>query len=561
MISKRKLNHGFDGYRAAIIPKAPRSIRKRPQHRNLIKGNELCAFDLLAAVAGKLLQESESSASSNVAERGANREHCFVDDKSVKSESLDHGSCAESAFIQANSIRDCSDDPKNDTANPSTVKDHADEFVDTNAAAINSDDSVNLPVYSGPVGASIGVNIGRRDDDENSSRRDKDCAEITSYLPQPRGGCERVMKISMCNHRKANSTQGIHNAGDGTRFFNECRKRSLTARRWQQARARFKKRKLSDRRSVVVSDQDNSSDSISNSTDSLAIVGGDEEAKDHFVKFSIKSFKVPELCIEIPENASLGSLKKAVMETVNSIFGSGLEVGVVFQGEILRDDRKTLYDAGITEKSNLESLGFTLESSFTSFSALPQDFDQELLRSSATQIVDSGLSDANIDSLPPVSNFDDNNSSELKSSPQTSTNKTVPDSKALVPVPLTNEMLAIVPVDQKSKRCENSHRRTRRPFTVAEVEALVESVEKLGTGRWRDVKIAAFELADHRTYVDLKDKWKTLVHTASISPQQRRGEPVPQELLDRVLAAHSYWSLQQPRKLPAPVEVPAPAPA
>lgn len=42
-----------------------------------------------------------------------------------------------------------------------------------------------------------------------------------------------------------------------------------------------------------------------------------------------------------------------------------------------------------------------------------------------------------------------------------------------------------------------------------------------------------------------QDKWKTLVHTASIAPQQRRGAPVPQELLDRVLAAQAYWSEQQ----------------
>lgn len=43
----------------------------------------------------------------------------------------------------------------------------------------------------------------------------------------------------------------------------------------------------------------------------------------------------------------------------------------------------------------------------------------------------------------------------------------------------------------------------------------------------------------------MQDKWKTLVHTASITPQRRRGEPVPQELLDRVMAAHSYWSQHQ----------------
>lgn len=46
----------------------------------------------------------------------------------------------------------------------------------------------------------------------------------------------------------------------------------------------------------------------------------------------------------------------------------------------------------------------------------------------------------------------------------------------------------------------------------------------------------------------LQDKWKTLVHTASIAPQQRRGEPVPQELLDRVLSAHSYWSQHQSKQ-------------
>ena len=38
-----------------------------------------------------------------------------------------------------------------------------------------------------------------------------------------------------------------------------------------------------------------------------------------------------------------------------------------------------------------------------------------------------------------------------------------------------------------------------------------------------------------------QDKWKTLVRTAQIAPQQRRGESVPQDLLDRVLTTHKYW--------------------
>nr|PNR32003.1 hypothetical protein PHYPA_026128 [Physcomitrium patens] len=103
--------------------------------------------------------------------------------------------------------------------------------------------------------------------------------------------------------------------------------------------------------------------------------------------------------------------------------------------------------------------------------------------------------------------------------------------------------MALVPMRNKMSRAlDNGKRRVRRPFSVSEVEALVHAVEKLGTGRWRDVKLRAFEQAKHRTYVDLKDKWKTLVHTARIAPHQRRGEPVPQELLERVTRAHAFWT-------------------
>lgn len=59
------------------------------------------------------------------------------------------------------------------------------------------------------------------------------------------------------------------------------------------------------------------------------------------------------------------------------------------------------------------------------------------------------------------------------------------DSQALVPVsPMNMDALAVVPVNSKPKRSELSQRRVRRPFSVTEVEALVEAVEKLGTGRY-----------------------------------------------------------------------------
>ncbi|CAA7046231.1 unnamed protein product [Microthlaspi erraticum] len=129
----------------------------------------------------------------------------------------------------------------------------------------------------------------------------------------------------------------------------------------------------------------------------------------------------------------------------------------------------------------------------------------------------------------------------------TTLNATCPKTRLRVPgfVESTKMVVAksVVPVRMKpAAQPETVQRRIRRPFTVSEVEALVQAVESIGTGRWRDVKSHAFHHANHRTYVDLKDKWKTLVHTAKISARQRRGEPVPQELLDRVLAAHSFWS-------------------
>lgn len=62
--------------------------------------------------------------------------------------------------------------------------------------------------------------------------------------------------------------------------------------------------------------------------------------------------------------------------------------------------------------------------------------------------------------------------------------KTTPDTKAIVTVPaMSMEALAVVPLNQKTRRSELVQRRTRRPFSVSEVEALVHAVEELGTGR------------------------------------------------------------------------------
>ncbi|KAK4403300.1 Telomere repeat-binding protein 4 [Sesamum angolense] len=721
MVSKKRLDYGFNGYRAPIIPRAPRSIRRRGPRKNSIEDSKLCAFELLAAVAGKLLQESESSASSNVANgkvqpgicQGGNEKEQSLDDKALKSESFERGSCAESAFVpeisiqeqnqaennsvlEQTSVRASSDIPKkvdcdiklgtgevknadgntisevegsiccgdsldrkveggaelharddnnqiidSSLANTSTVKDPIEEDVNTNLL-IKSEGSVQLPLYRDPIPDALlqkhwnNVQLGIRDDDENSFGCNKSSTRVRPFRPQPRIGHRRIRKMLTSKYRKVAPKLkgcGLYNTGEGIRSFYQYRKRIYTQERFQQAP--IKKRKLSDHTFAVAYHQDTSSDSISNlpekgtkmdngsssanilqrASGTPATVRGHQKAKDSHVKFSIKSFRVPELYIEVPETASVGSLKRTVMEAVTAILGNGIRVGVVLQGKKVRDDNRTLQQAGISQSTNLDTLGFTLEPSFSHVSpsmtpkklpsALPCDPDQEL-PSTVTELFfcfkieidinsrsylsvesyhlssniswstdfhfsidqpfvyfalqvpcysndDSGIGNASVD--PPVVNkFDDVMDNEnLNFSPQTPKNEpndaSVPDSKALVPVPPMNaEALAVVPVNPKPKRTELSQRRTRRPFSVAEVEALVAAVEKLGTGRWRDVKLGAFENADHRTYVDLKDKWKTLVHTASISPQQRRGEAVPQELLDRVLSAHSYWSQHQSKQ-------------
>ncbi len=81
------------------------------------------------------------------------------------------------------------------------------------------------------------------------------------------------------------------------------------------------------------------------------------------------------------------------------------------------------------------------------------------------------------------SNHVDSNNDTVSSHTDT-TDKTTPDTKVLVAVPaMSMEALAVVPLNQKARRSELVQRRTRRPFSVSEVEALVQAVEELGTGR------------------------------------------------------------------------------
>ncbi|KAL1542188.1 telomere repeat-binding protein 4-like [Salvia divinorum] len=324
----------------------------------------------------------------------------------------------------------------------------------------------------------------------------------------------RMQRIILESVKKAPKIRSceLYKPRNGVKSFYQNRKRIYTQERYLQAP--IKKRKLFNHRSTVAHDQQASSNSISNSpekgicmdksnsvTGASTTVKGHKKGKDPHVKFNIKSFKVPELYIEVPETASVGSLKRTVMEAITAILGNGVRVGVVLQGTKVRDDNRTLQQAGISQNSDLDTLGFSLEPTFTNIcssmtpkklsSILPCDANEELM-------------------------------SDFISAPQTPKNETVngtvPDSKALVPVSPTNSVsLAVAPANLKPRKNELSQHRTRKPFSVGGFEAYVEAVERQG---------------------GVMSKW--VLSSMQIIAQTRRAGAS-----GSVGSAHSYWSRRQ----------------
>lgn len=676
---KKKQDYGFNGFHVSTIPRAPRSIRRRGSIKKPVEDSQICAIDLLATLAGKLLQESESSsASSNVAagkdrlniSKDGIKQELQDDDKPLKGECLDQGSCEGIVFVSElasqdlspkytvkqfphavhDAVLDCTSTvaspdyldkvgcdvmvtckSKNifgkvpckvergspdcgetcgDLENGAEIRQDAEgeesggltmanrcsskdsvELCMKNPAQINSDSNVKLSLNRDSIpNASFpkhrnDVKIGIIDDDENSYRCNQHGTKIKAFRSSPCNGDQRIRKLLTSRYWKVAPKLKdceLSNTDGGIKPVFRKRKFCGTRKRYQRETT-FKRRKLFERHMVVASDGGISSESVTNSPEknmntemggSAAMLHGVSglsssvishqasfNSGDSHVKFSIKSFRVPELFIEVPETETIGALKRTVMEAVNSIFGGGLHVGMFLQGKKVRDDYKTLRQTGISHNDNLDTLGFALEPSPIHPSPplhtedppflLPSDTSQLLTRSPDPPTFDSGFSDATPDPSPltNVGNQVEKIHDSVPSPTDILTDKTMPDSRALVAVPaMSLGALAVVPMNMKTNRADLVQRRTRRPFSVSEVEALVHAVEELGTGRWRDVKLRAFDNAKHRTYVDLKDKWKTLVHTARISPQQRRGEPVPQEVLDRVLSAHAYWSEHQAKQ-------------
>ncbi|XP_050384886.1 telomere repeat-binding protein 3-like [Argentina anserina] len=667
MVLKKKLDFGFNGFQFPTIPRAPRSARRRGPQKTSVEDGQICAFELLASIAGKLLQESESSSASSHASK-RNSQPAFDKDvkqeiqdehKPLKDECLDQGcseesvsleltsknidrKCTRKEFLHAESdtalerasiITSCDSSKKVAGQTKSVIRSSKPTFLnhlgklgrgspgigessfnnigpkgceglDTGGcnrsntcsskdpmevhaeypATVNGDNNVKLSLYRNLIpNASFSrhrndIELGIRDDDEKFSRCNKFSTKVKVFRPPSRIGDRRIRKLLTSKYWKvAPKLRECDNSRyDGGVKATYHKRKVFYNRERSQPDTFCKRRKMLKQCSIVTSDGGFSGESVSYLPEkgmngdksvpaangvSCSVIGPQASfhSKESNVKLRIRSFKVPELFIEVPETETVGSLKRTVMEAVNAILNGGLNVGVLYQGKRVRDDNRTLLQSGISCKDNLDSLAFTLEPSPVEappslYPCDPPSLSCEgsllLTGSPSTPLLDPGISDLISD--PPLTNsacLAESKHESVSSHIDLLSNKAMPECQAIVPLPdMSMEPLAAVPVNQKSKRSELVQRRTRRPFSVSEVEALVQAVEDLGTGRWRDVKMCAFENADHRTYVDLKDKWKTLVHTAQISPQQRRGEPVPQELLDRVLAAHSYWCQHQAKQ-------------
>ncbi|CAI0471827.1 unnamed protein product [Linum tenue] len=659
MSVERRLEYGFGGYRVPVVPRAARSYRGRGLTRKKgDKEGEIRAFEILASVAGKILQDGEvSSAACNGdeetelskpdssvcggktdpsgSETGLNQGYPFHDFLSPpQATSSSHkGSSTSSDHLEKKIHEDAADDnlsPKGwemyqgqreslvaqvkpdeveckvksaeSGTSPPVQVDFEDKMeIDMNIPARASPENNNVKPSSslfknciGGLGCFSGrsaetkVEVTRDDDDENASG----CSQDVQSYKQQHISCNGVQKprnsssASVLKHWRvtaANSKVGGFFRTDGKASttkatYNNSGKSSSNNQQKTQKVIPFKKRKFFACDGASVCDDlftspnkrtndDNSCGSASGTSSSVSGQHTPPNSRDCNVKFSIKSFKVPELFIEIPATATVGSLKRTVMEAVTAILGDGLHVGILVQGKKVRDDNKTLLQTGISQDDKHHGLGFILEprqhvqiasSSPPSCAQTPSFLISRSPAAASSRHTSLKLQAGGSSGVSPIVSTDmgfvgrsggGSGDSGRAIVPLVDERASVPESKALVTVPsIRMEAMAMVPFHRKSGQPELGQRRMRRPFSVSEVEALVQAVEKLGTGRWRDVKLRAFDNVHHRTYVDLKDKWKTLVHTARISPQQRRGEPVPQELLDRVLAAHAYWSQQQAKQ-------------
>ncbi|KAL2898956.1 Telomere repeat-binding protein 2 [Bienertia sinuspersici] len=239
------------------------------------------------------------------------------------------------------------------------------------------------------------VNVVSRDDDENFSECNQPSTKKAARMPA-RIGDRRIRKLLASKYwRAASKTKDGDLSDTELRCIYRSRRTGYKRQRSERIYPFKKRKKFYHYSSLSNSAGDTGCKGVYNSPDrkidqtvsafsairhgvngSSSCVAGQSSAfasRESHVKLRIKSFRVPELFIEMPETATIGSLKRTVMEAVTALIGGGLRVGVLLQGKKVRDDNRTLGQSGICHDGKLESLGFTLEpkaSHFTDVSNL-----------------------------------------------------------------------------------------------------------------------------------------------------------------------------------------------
>ncbi|MBA0572906.1 hypothetical protein Golob_000210, partial [Gossypium lobatum] len=465
MVFKKRLDYGFNAFSVSNVPRAPRSIRKRDRTKRVVEDSRICAFELLASLAGKLLEEGESSASSNAS---AGHDHVSIgkdvkletryDDKPLKTECFGHVSC-DATVVTSDWTTENSDNSKepNHSENnaileptltksppacsvqinddlkytiqkckvgygsfPGNLDGCSPNFgelcdgisengvkreVETNnyptmdplevsmtfPAPINSDRDVKLPSRSDSVlNASFSrhrndIKLGSRDDDEKFSRFNKLSNRFKVSRPATCIEDRRIRKLLTSKYWKAAPKLKDFEDSRADGGIKALQRKRKTYYDKCQYDTLYKRRKFFDRSSIVTSDGRIGSENVSNSPEKVtnenenkcrlvamshgaceiaSLLTGHQashKSDDSHVKLSIKSFRIPELYIEVPETATVGSLKRTVMEAVTALLGGRIRVGVLLQGKKVRDDSRTLLQTGISSEDNLDALGFTLE--------------------------------------------------------------------------------------------------------------------------------------------------------------------------------------------------------
>ncbi|CAA0836512.1 TRF-like 8 [Striga hermonthica] len=95
---------------------------------------------------------------------------------------------------------------------------------------------------------------------------------------------------------------------------------------------------------------------------------------------------------------------------------------------------------------------------------------------------------------------------------------------------------------EESSEEVSGRRKHHRLWTIAEVKKLIDGVSEYGVGRWSRIKKLSFSASDHRTSVDLKDKWRNLLKASRMQLGNQKGEtkrnmpwrPLPKSILRRV---------------------------